>query len=112
MDLTGILELLVIALSWGITIAVGLVTALVIYARWYYGTLENTPGLTGVVEPYFVGGSNPYTYKEVICLKDKENAREYGPIYGVGNFETRLCNQWFILILRECVRLINELLVL
>jgi len=75
---------LVINVLWWVTsIFVGVITALIIYARWHYGTLEKKKGLTGVVSPAFVGGSSYKMYKEIVCDTDTQNAKKYGKIYGV-----------------------------
>jgi hypothetical protein len=77
-----LVEILTSVAYWGATLLVGVVSALIIYARWNYGTLEKVQGLK-VVKPAFVGGSEPFMYKKVVCHNDMQLTKEYGPVYGV-----------------------------
>ncbi|ODM89526.1 Cytochrome P450 3A40 [Orchesella cincta] len=65
-----------------ITALVGVVTAAFVYARWNYGTLEKVKGLSAVVPPALVGGSDVSVYKKIVHEQDTENVKKYGKIYG------------------------------
>ncbi|XP_021967530.1 cytochrome P450 3A56 [Folsomia candida] len=78
-----ILELLTWAGYLFVTLLVGVVTTAIIYTRWNYGVLESTKGLPAVIQPYFVGGSDPFFYKSICCEDDMRRAKMYGPIYGM-----------------------------
>lgn len=73
-----------------VTTLVGAITAAVIYARWYYGTLEKIKGLPVVVKPAFIGGSDFYAYKKIAHEADTENVKKYGKVYGVSLHNTTL----------------------
>lgn len=62
---------------------VGLVTSAVVYARWNYGKLEKVKGLSVVIKPLFVGGSDVNIYKKLVHEQDDTFVRVYGKVYGV-----------------------------
>lgn len=78
-----ILELLTSVGYILVTGLIGLVTGLVIYARWHYGTLEKIKGLPVVIKPAFVGGSDVFIYKKIVPDQDITNVKKYGKLYGV-----------------------------
>jgi len=80
MDILGIL-------IWTIAVLIGLifvgVVGLVIYARWYHGTLEQV-GIP-VIKPHWFLGSNPDAHKRIQPIVDLERAKKYGHVYGVSS---------------------------
>ncbi len=64
-----------------LSILILVVSILVIYARWNYGTLEkmNIP----VVKPSFLLGSTPDLHLKVQHLEDVARYQKYGSVYGV-----------------------------
>lgn len=73
--------------SWFSLVVVGgtlitlVITTLIVYARWHYGTLEKL-GIP-VVKPHFLLGSNWETRFEQIGYRDVERVKVYGSVYGV-----------------------------
>jgi len=68
---------------WLLTFLIGAITAAIIYARWNYGTLEKVKGLPAVIKPSFIGGSDPFIHKKIVCDDDTRNVQKYGKIFGV-----------------------------
>jgi len=71
-----LVQLIITLLYWSVTISIGIITLLIIYTLWEYGTLEKVKGLTGVAKPMFIGGSDPFQYKKVIYDSDMENVKK------------------------------------
>lgn len=75
------MEIIFTVLAWILTVLVGAVVGLIIYARWNYGFLEGL-GIP-VIKPFLFLGSN---YKESLLdvrEEDIRRQRTYGGVYGV-----------------------------
>lgn len=60
-----------------------IITTLIIYARWNYGSVEKTKGLKHTIKPYFIGGSDPFFYNKSYWEQDLKDGGKYGKVYGV-----------------------------
>ncbi len=76
-------EILLWLTYFSTALLIGVLTASIFYARWHYGSLENSKGLPVVIKPYFIGGSDPFFYKNVCCEEDIARVKKYGRIFGV-----------------------------
>ncbi|XP_021967532.1 cytochrome P450 3A4 [Folsomia candida] len=59
------------------------ISASIIYARWHYGSLENSIGMPAVIKPWFIGGSDPFFYKSVCCEEDIKRVQKHGRVFGM-----------------------------
>ena len=67
--------------SCALIVLIGILTALIVYARWNYGVLEKL-GIP-VIKPFLIFGSE---YKESFVISRNEEIRrlkKYGTVYGV-----------------------------
>lgn len=84
-----VFEILLWLLYFTITIFIGVITASIIYARWHYNSLENSAGMPAVIRPYFIGGSDPFFYKNICCDEDIKRVRKYGRVFGVSFIQSK-----------------------
>ncbi|XP_037036450.1 cytochrome P450 3A56-like [Bradysia coprophila] len=63
-----------------LALLVGVISFLIIYARWNFGTLESMGIPT--IKPHWLLGSHPNIHKIVVQDEDMKNFRKYGKIWG------------------------------
>ena len=74
-----------------LTFIIIILTSIIIYARWNYGSLEAL-GIP-VVKPSFILGSTPDLHLKVAHLEDIERHKKYGSVYGVSS---SLSCDWYV----------------
>ncbi len=79
------IEILISSVYVLVTGIIRILTAVVVSARWHYGTLEKVKGLPKVIPPAFVGESDIHLYKKTVHEQDIENVKKYGKIFGVSS---------------------------